>query len=171
VRLEAVVVLGDGDDVLRAGVVEEGGPGVRVKVLGFEFGNEVLVAEGGLGTVGGDVMLELGRVLDVHVAGVPLVAEAGDGVEAPVDEDAELGVLIPGGDLVVLEGAPVGAEGAGLVFCVDGFEEGGALFVVGADGVGPDFVVVILDGVVGLLRGQSAGGTEETQTDGGYILS
>ncbi len=48
----------------------------------------------------------------VHIARVPLVFGGGDGVDAPVDEDAELGVLVPLRLLVFGQGGPVGAVGA-----------------------------------------------------------
>ena len=100
---EAVAVLGDGNDVAGTGLLEEVEPGVWVEVLGFEHGDEVFVAEGGLGAVGGDLVFVGGVAGDVHVAGVPLVSECRNGVDAPVEEDAELGVLKPGGGTVLGE--------------------------------------------------------------------
>jgi hypothetical protein len=41
-----------------------------------------------------------GAAGDVDVAGVPLVGEGWDGVDAPVEEDAELRVLKPGGGAI-----------------------------------------------------------------------
>ena len=75
--------------------------------------DEVLVAELVLRAVGLDVVLELLRALLVHVAGIPLVAEGGHGIDAPVDEDAELAVLVPRRRLVRSERFPGRLEGPG----------------------------------------------------------
>ena len=48
----------------------------------------------------------------IHVALVPLVDAGGDGVETPVDEDAEFGLVEPRGSaIVVAEGLPRRLEG------------------------------------------------------------
>ena len=70
---------------------------------------------------------------------VPLVDAGGDGVEAPVDEDAELGLVEPGGDgVIVAKGFPDGFEGAVEVGLGDGVGIGradrGALLGVKAMG-------------------------------------
>ena len=52
-------------------------------------------------------------LIEVHSPRVPLVAERRDGVDAPVDEDAELGVLVPVRDIVPGQRVPVGRERAG----------------------------------------------------------
>jgi len=108
---EAVAVLADGDDIARAGLGEEVDPGVGVEFFGFEHGDEVFVAKFCLRAVGGDVVLEGGVAGDVHVARVPLISECRNGVDAPVEEDAELGVAEPVGGSVLGEGVPVGVEG------------------------------------------------------------
>ena len=107
---EAVVMLGYGDDVFCAGGFEEGGPFVGVVVGDGEEGDEVLVAE----LVGRAVVLGVPRhVGGVHVLDVPLVDAGGDGVEAPVDEDAELGGVEPrGGVMQIADGCPGGLVGA-----------------------------------------------------------
>ncbi len=113
-------MLGYGNYVLCAGAGEEVDPFVGVEFFGAEHGDEVFVAELGERAVGGDLMRVGGAAGDVDVAGVPLVGEGGDGVDAPVEEDAELGVLEPGGSAVGGEGVPVGVEGAALIFGFDG---------------------------------------------------
>ncbi len=95
---EAVVMLGDGDDVLCAGGFEERGPLVGVVLGDGEEGDEVLVAELVRRAVVLGVPLHVGGV---HVLDVPLVDARRDGVEAPVDEDAELGRVEPGGRVVL----------------------------------------------------------------------
>ena len=71
-----------------------------------------------------------GAAGDVDVAGVPLVGEGGDGVDAPVDEDAELGVFVPVGDFVFLQGLPVSAVGTLRADTARFFHERGALRIV-----------------------------------------
>ncbi len=115
---KAVMVLSDRDDVARAGIVKELCPRIRIEVLGGEFGDQVLVAEAGLRAVGGDVVGEVRHVLLIHVARVPLAAEAGHGVHAPMDEDAELGIAKPFRRLICAQALPVIAKwafGDGLV--------------------------------------------------------
>ncbi len=131
-------MLGYGNYVLCAGAGEEIDPFVGVEFFGAEHGDEVFVAEFGEWAVGGDLVLVGGAAGDVDVAGVPLVGEGGDGVDAPVDEDAELGVLEPGGSAVGGEGVPVGVEGAALIFGFDcGYlllDFGGEVLRVGSRG-------------------------------------
>src|SRR6202020_1728484 len=130
---EAVAVLGYGDDVFGSGAGEETDPGAGVESLGFELRDEVFVAELRLGAVGGYVMLEGGVAGDIHVARIPLVGEGGDGVNAPVDEDAELGVAEPVGGLIagerapggLIEGSVRGAAVGGVNFCDLGGDVGG----------------------------------------------
>ena len=115
---KAVMVFGDRDDVARAGIVKELCPRIRIEVLGGELRDQVLVAETGLRAVSGDVVREVRHVLLIHVARVPLAAEAGDGVHAPMDEDAKLGIAKPFRRLIRAQALPVIAErpcGDGLV--------------------------------------------------------
>gem|GEM_PF-5543590 len=112
---EAVVVLGDGHDVLRSGLQEQVRPLVGIEPLRPEHRDEVLVSKTVLRAVRADVVLELGGSAHVHVARVPLVAEGGHAVHAPVDEDPELGIQIPLGDDVVLQAVPRWAIGSGRV--------------------------------------------------------
>ena len=122
VHLEAVVMLGHGNHILRAGTAEQVGPGGGIELFRLEHGNEVLVAELLLRAVGLDVMLELLRALDVHVAGIPLAAEGGHAVHTPVDENAELQLLVPVGGLVAGQGGPGGVGGAPGDDLIDGLQ-------------------------------------------------
>ena len=110
VHREAVVVLGDRHHVPRARLLEQRRPLRGVESLGRERRDEVLVAERRLRPVGGHVVRELRRALLVHVARIPLVAERGHRVEAPMDEDAELAVLVPRRHGEVLQRLPVRRE-------------------------------------------------------------
>ena len=107
------MMLGHGHHELRTGPTEQVGPVLWVELVGGELGDEVLVAEGRVRPVGRRVMRELRRVLDVHVSRIPLVAEGGHRVHAPVDEYAELPVLIPGRHAGSLQRLPGRGEGAG----------------------------------------------------------
>ena len=95
VHRESVVVFGHGHDIAGPGRLEQRGPFPGVEFLGLEKRDEVLVAEFGLRPIGLQVVFVLGRILDIHLARIPFAAEGGDGIDAPVDEDAELGVEIP----------------------------------------------------------------------------
>ena len=112
---ESVMVLGGQHHVLCAGAAEEVRPCRRVEVLGLEVRREVvvrlvrivlLVVRNGLRsvlpTLGVCVMLRIAVVNAVLAAG----RERRDGVNAPVDEYAELGVLEPFGAFVPAEGFP-----------------------------------------------------------------
>ena len=105
---EPVVVLSHRDDVLRSGLLEQLGPGVRVPLLGGELGNEILVAKGRLWAEMLAMPLEIGIVLDVHAMRVPFSVVRGNRVNAPVNEDAELGIEIPLRHGVLSEGLPGG---------------------------------------------------------------
>ncbi|TKW49467.1 hypothetical protein CTA1_456 [Colletotrichum tanaceti] len=114
---EAVVVLGRDDEVLGAGVGEQVDPRLGVEPRGVEVREGVVVRPvGAVGRepvavkVGAVALRVVGRVPPVPL-GVALVgrrvAPARDGVGAPVDEDAELGVVEPPGALVPGEAAGV----------------------------------------------------------------
>jgi hypothetical protein len=57
------------------------------------------------------VVLECFVTGDIHVAGVPLISECRNGVHAPVEEDAKLGVAKPVRCTVLRERVPCGMEG------------------------------------------------------------
>jgi len=105
---EAVAVLGDRNDVLCACAGEEIEPHIRVEVLRAEHRDEVFVAELRLWAVSGNVVLKRRAAGDIHVARVPLVSECRNGVDAPVNEDAELGITEPAGRAVLRERTPGG---------------------------------------------------------------
>ena len=117
------MVFRDRDDVARTGGLEQRGPCRRVEALGREFRNEVLVAEGGLRSERLDVMVELRRRLVVHVARVPLVPEGRHGVDAPVNEDAELAVFVPRGNGEAFQRTPRRSERALRDDVVDGTDD------------------------------------------------
>src|ERR1700721_1201057 len=83
-----------------------------IEVLTTKERDEVLVAKSSLRAVRGNVMKERGVALLIHVARIPFVGEGGNGIDSPVEKDAELGVAKPIRGLVAGEGLPVCAEGA-----------------------------------------------------------
>src|ERR687897_743771 len=97
---EAVMVFGNGYDEVGSRLTEQLHPLSRVEEIRGELRDEILVAELVLLTVGRPVVLELRSALLIHPARVPLIAEGGDGVDTPVNEDAELGVAKPAGRLI-----------------------------------------------------------------------
>ena len=111
---EPVVMLADRHHELGAGPTEQGGPVDGVEGSAGEVGDEVLVAELVLRPERLAVMAKDVRPLPVHLPRIPLVAVAGHAVGAPVDEDPELAVGVPGGHLVAAaQAVPVGTERPG----------------------------------------------------------
>lgn len=96
-------MLGYGNDEFGAGFYEEGNPVGGAEAMGREARNEVFVAKLGVRTVGGKVVTISGAIADVHLAGIPFIAEGRDAVDTPVDENAKLAVEVPIGDGVVLK--------------------------------------------------------------------
>jgi hypothetical protein len=95
--LEAVVMLGHRHDVLRARLFKEVQPLPGIKLLPLEQGNKVLVSKRLMVAIGLFVMGIFRCPFEVHVPGIPLVAERGHGIYAPVDKNPELCLLIPFG--------------------------------------------------------------------------
>ena len=98
---KAIVVFEDGHDVTCARFFEEFCPCLGVEFFGLEHGDKVLVAKTGQRTVCCEVVfIDLGS-FEVHLPGIPFTAECRNRVDAPVDEDAELCVLVPFGHFIV----------------------------------------------------------------------
>jgi hypothetical protein len=110
VHTEAVMVLGDQVDIFGAGLLEELRPFLRVEELRLEIPDEFLV----LKMLPIDPVMEGfgGRVgIPVHIP-VPLgedtlPREGRDGIDAPMDEDAELRIGEPLGDRTGIQGLPI----------------------------------------------------------------
>ena len=122
------------------------------------MGMKVLVAELVLRSVSGDVVLVLLRSLAIHISRIPFVAEGRDRIDSPVNEDAELRVLVPFGHFVFLQRFPVRAKRALMIRVIHFLEEGGALRVVLAAGLLPD--LINLDRI---LRGRGSRGALGTE--------
>ena len=95
IHLEAVMMLRHGHHILRSRFFKKLRPLPGIELLRLEHGNEVLVAEILMGTVGFHMMLKFRTPLDIHVPGVPLAAERRHAVDAPVDKNAEFSLLKP----------------------------------------------------------------------------
>src|SRR5450631_867500 len=109
-------------------------------MLRLEHGDEVFVAELILRAIRGDVVGVLRRSLAVHISGIPLAAKRWDGIDASMDEDAELGVAVPRRSLVRLQRIPISTVGATIDGLIDEVEKVSALVVVLGAGLLPDAV-------------------------------
>ena len=107
----------------------------------LERRDKILVPEFRLRSIGGDVMGKLRRPCLIHIARVPFVAKRRNRVDSPVEEDAELGVLIPSGNLVLLQRIPIGAEWSSLSASIDLAEKRGARGVELVGGLFPQHVI------------------------------
>ena len=88
-------MLGHRHHKTRARGREQPGPGLRVEPLRLEPGDKILIAKAIGRPIGLDMVLILRRTGPVHVSGVPLVAKGRHCIQAPVDKNAEFGLLIP----------------------------------------------------------------------------
>ena len=89
----------------------------------------------------------------IHVARIPFAAKRRNGIDAPMDEDAELGVLVPCRSLVLLQRIPISTVWATIDGLIDEAENVPALMVVLGAGLLPDAVQDF-----GVLRGCRGGG-------------
>ena len=94
-------MFGHGNHIFGTGSLEQFHPFVGIELLGLEHGDEVLVAELGVGTVGFDVVLVFVGALLVHKTRVPFASICRNGIGAPVDKDTEFGVGKPLREFIV----------------------------------------------------------------------
>ena len=95
IHLESIVVLGYRHHIFCARFCDKIHPLRRVELLRPEHGNKVLIAEPVLRAVDGKMMFIRLCALHVHIARIPLAAVRRNGINAPVDENAQLRILIP----------------------------------------------------------------------------
>jgi hypothetical protein len=76
----------------------------------------------------------------VHISRVPLIAERGNGIDPPVNENAELRILVPLRYLILLKRFPVRPERPLMIDVIDLFQECGAFRVILAAGFLPSQV-------------------------------
>ena len=87
------------DHIVRAGFFEERGPGGGIVPGNGEERDEVFVAE----LIRRAIVFGMpGDVAGIHVLRIPFVAMRWEGVQAPVDENAELTLAEPGGGGLVI---------------------------------------------------------------------
>src|SRR5450631_3023250 len=137
---ETVMMLGHGHHIFRSRFFEKLCPSDSIEVLGLEHRNEILIAELFLGAVHSDLVLVFVSALLIHGPGIPLIAESWDGIDAPMNENPELCVSVPFGNLVLLKGFPVGPKRALVVSAIYFLQEGGASGVVFAAGSLPSLI-------------------------------
>ena len=95
IHLKAVMMLGDRNDVLRAGISKNLHPSVRVKTLRAEHRNKVLQAELRMRAIGFQMVLICLAVLHIHHAGIPFTVIRGNGKQPVMNKDPEPHPLIP----------------------------------------------------------------------------
>ncbi|MNZ79533.1 hypothetical protein D3C78_981390 [compost metagenome] len=88
-------MLGNRHNIFSSCLLEQLCPFFRIKAFRLEHRNKILVAEAFMLAIGRDMMVEFLAALNVHITRVPLASECGNGIQAPMDENAELRFLIP----------------------------------------------------------------------------
>ena len=140
-------MFGDGNDILRTGSFEELRPFSGVEMLGAKLWDQIFVTLRIIAVR--ELLFEIlvGAVfLVVHVAGIPLILGRRNGVDAPVDEDAEFRVLVPLRLLILDERGPIGTIGTVVRLAVGFGQKAIAFRVVLADRLLP-FAVDLLGGL------------------------
>lgn len=82
-------------------------------MLSLEAGQKIFIAKGCLRAICSHMVCICSRILEIHVAWIPLVVERRHRVEAPVDKHVKLPILIPCGNRIALQQLPGCSEGAG----------------------------------------------------------
>src|SRR6185437_14331604 len=82
-------------------------PLLRIKFLRLEHRNEILVPKLGEWSICCQMMFIFLGSLPVHVPGIPFIAERGNGIDTPVNEDSEFRIFIPFGYLILIKRPPV----------------------------------------------------------------
>src|SRR5580704_11089629 len=94
-------------------------PRLRIELLRLKHRNEVFVAELVLRPISRNVMFENIASLGVHLARIPLTAKSRHRIDPPMNEDAELRVLVPLGNLIGVERLIVRPERAPMTYALD----------------------------------------------------
>src|SRR5579875_2638823 len=105
-------MLRDRHHKLRPGPSKESRPGIGIELFGGEQGNKIFIAKARLRTIRLYMMSKDRRVLQIHIARVPLTAKGRNGINAPVNKDAKFGIFVPARHAVRLERLPVGGKRA-----------------------------------------------------------
>src|ERR1039458_997230 len=100
---KTIVMFCDRYNVLCARFFERLGPSRRIEALGLEHGNEIFVAELVLWSVGNNVVLVCVEPRLIHISRIPFAAKSRNRIRSPMNENAELGVLVPLRSLIFLQ--------------------------------------------------------------------
>ena len=88
-------------------------------------------------------MFEILTALEIHVAWIPFAAEGRNSIDAPMNEDAELGVPVPVRYFVVLQGRPGWLKRPFMSCLIGLLKYGGSLAVELLDGSLPSQITGI----------------------------
>src|SRR5579875_2651868 len=97
---------------LRSCSSKEARPGISIEPFGSEQGNKIFIAKARLWAIRLYVVSKDRRILKIHIARIPLAAKGRNGIDAPVNKDAEFGIFVPARHAICLERLPVGGERA-----------------------------------------------------------
>src|ERR1035437_7898055 len=100
---KTIVMFCDRYDVLCARFFEQLGPCRRIEALGLEHGDEIFVAELVQWSVHSDVVLVTVESRLIHISRIPFAAKSRNPIGSPMNENAELRVLVPLRSLIFLQ--------------------------------------------------------------------
>ena len=118
VHWESIVMLSYRNHIFGASFAEQFRPSIGIKFFSFEERDEIFVAELRLRAVCLYMILERIGSFHVHVARVPFAIKRRNRIDAPMNKNAKLRVLVPSGNLVLLDRFPRGLIGpVSVSFC------------------------------------------------------
>src|SRR6185312_4365600 len=91
-------------------------------------------------TIGGNLVFVIFRAYSIHLTGILLAAECGHGVQAPMNKNAKLRVLVPVGDLIPGQRLPIRTERAIGRLAIDSLQNLFSSGVVLGTGLLPDVI-------------------------------
>src|ERR1700693_2721180 len=95
VHWKSIVVLSYWNDIFGAGFAEQFRPSLGIKFFSFEKRDEIFVAELRLRAVCFYMMLKRISSFHIHVARIPFAIKRRNRVDAPVNKNAKLRILVP----------------------------------------------------------------------------
>src|SRR5882757_9263328 len=100
VHCKAVMMFEHRYNIAGARGLKELSPCLRVEVFRFKSRDEIFVSKRRHWTIGSNVMFVYLGSFDVHLTWIPLITECRNRVHSPMNEDAELRILVPRRNLV-----------------------------------------------------------------------
>ena len=97
------MMLKDWHDIHRPRLFEQMRPRLRIELLRLEHRDEVFIPKLVLRSVGHNVVFIFLASLHIHQPRIPLAAKCRHRVNTPVNENSELRVLVPLGNLIGIE--------------------------------------------------------------------